>query len=53
MNQTNIIVDILGGYDRDLVEKLGSLIGIEAARTALLEIYETCNSLEQPDIDIG
>ena len=39
VNQTNIIVDILGGYDRDLTEKLGSLTGNEAARTALLAIH--------------
>ena len=41
VNQTNIIVDILGGYDRDLTEKLGSLIGNEAARTALLAMQKT------------
>ena len=41
MNQTNIIVDILVGYDRDLTEKLGSLIGSEAARTALLTMQKT------------
>ena len=40
MNQTNIIVDVLGGYDRDLTEKLGSLIGNEAARTALLTMQK-------------
>ena len=40
MNQTNIIVDILGGYDRDLTEKLGSLIGNEAARTVLLAMKQ-------------
>ena len=41
VNQTNIIVDILGGYDRDLTEKLGSLIRNEAARTALLAMQKT------------
>ena len=41
VNQTNIIVEILGGYDRDLTEKLGSLIGNEAARTALLAMQKT------------
>ena len=41
VNQTNIIVDILGGYDRDLTEKLGSLIGNEATKTALLAMQKT------------
>ena len=41
MNQTNIIVDILGRYDRDLTEKLGSLIGNEAPRTTLLAMQKT------------
>ena len=41
VNQTNIIVDILGGYDRDLTEKLGSLIGNESARTALPAMQKT------------
>ena len=41
VNQTNIIVDIPGGYDRDLTEKLGSLVGNEAARTALLAMQKT------------
>ena len=40
VNQTNIIVDVLGGYDRNLTEKLGSLIGNEAARTALLTMQK-------------
>ena len=41
MNQTNIMVDILGGYDRDLTEKLGSLIGNKAAITAPLAMQKT------------
>ena len=41
MSQTNIIVDILGGCDRDLTEKLGSLIGNEAARTVFLAMQKT------------
>ena len=41
VNQTNILVDNLGGYDRDLTEKLGSLIGNEAATTALPAMQKT------------
>ena len=41
MRQTNIVVDILGGFDRGLMDELGKIIGKVAAKRALESMQKT------------
>ena len=41
MRQTNIVVDILGGFDRGLMDELSKIIGKVAAKRALEAMQKT------------
>ena len=46
VRQTNIVVDILGGFDRGLMDELSKIIGKVAAKRALESNLVACNKTD-------